>query len=81
MKVRLIGEDETVKRCPFCGWPEDEYDVVSRHHTSEGQAIWTRCVCGSLQMRIIGVSGARVAASSHSNKRSVVDSATCDVGF
>jgi len=81
LKVSLIGEDETVKRCPFCGWPEDElYEEASRHRTSEGQTVWTRCVCGSLQMRIAGSSGTRVVARSRGNEHLVADSATCDLG-
>lgn len=79
--MSLIGKDETVKRCPFCGWPEDErYDEASRHRTSEGQTVWTRCVCGSLQMRIVDASGSRVVARSRGNDQLVVGSATCDLG-
>ena len=53
-----------MNRCPFCGWPEDEVDVASWHHTTEGQTVWTRCVCGSLQMRVVGLSGSRIVARS-----------------
>jgi hypothetical protein len=54
-----------VKHCPFCGWPEDElYIEASRHRASVGQTVWTRCVCGSLQMRVVDAAGARVVARS-----------------
>lgn len=54
-----------MKYCPFCGWPEDEtYVEASRHRTMQGQTIWTRCVCGSLQMRIAAAGGSRVVARS-----------------
>jgi hypothetical protein len=54
-----------VKYCPFCGWPEDEtYTEASRHRTSQGQTVWTRCVCGSLQMRTVDATGSRIVARS-----------------
>lgn len=54
-----------MKYCPFCGWPEDEpYDVASRHRTTQGQTVWARCVCGSLQVRIVGAAGSRIVARS-----------------
>lgn len=38
--------------CRQCGWPDTEpYDVVSRHTTSEGVIIYTRCTCGLLHVR------------------------------
>lgn len=39
--------------CPHCGWMDVEvYEVVSRRMTRDGgQLSWTRCACGSLQMR------------------------------
>ncbi|MFF5985620.1 hypothetical protein [Prauserella flavalba] len=41
--------------CPFCGWPDsDVYEIVSRHRTPEGETVWTRCACGSLQVRVTG---------------------------
>jgi hypothetical protein len=59
------GEDEIVNLCPFCGWPEAElFDVASRHRTTEGQTVWTRCACGSLQMRVLGRTGSRIVARS-----------------
>jgi hypothetical protein len=37
--------------CPRCGWPTAEpFEVVSRHVTSEGVIIWSRCACGRLQV-------------------------------
>lgn len=39
--------------CPHCGWPDAEtYQVVSRRLTRDSALLsWTRCACGSLQMR------------------------------
>ncbi|MGW1024581.1 hypothetical protein ACWD4J_12870 [Streptomyces sp. NPDC002577] len=40
--------------CPHCGWPETQpYEVVSRHATTQGLTVWTRCACGSLQVRVV----------------------------
>jgi hypothetical protein len=65
LKVKLIEEGEIVKYCPHCGWPESEPFVeASRHRTAAGQTVWTRCVCGSLQMRVVTATGARVVARS-----------------
>jgi hypothetical protein len=37
--------------CPRCGWPTAEpFEVVSRHVTSEGTIVWSRCACGRLQV-------------------------------
>jgi hypothetical protein len=37
--------------CPDCGWPEAEpYEVLSRHATSEGEIVWSRCACGRLRV-------------------------------
>jgi hypothetical protein len=37
--------------CPRCGWPTAEpFEVVSRHVTSEGMIVWSRCACGRLQV-------------------------------
>ncbi len=42
----------STRHCPCCGWPEaDPYEIVSRHETSEGTVVYTRCVCGRLQVR------------------------------
>lgn len=42
--------DETA--CVDCGWPDTDAAVVSRHRTSEGVVVWTRCICGALQVRL-----------------------------
>ncbi|MER5177449.1 hypothetical protein ABT009_03570 [Streptomyces sp. NPDC002896] len=40
--------------CPHCGWPDAQpYEVLSRHATAQGQTVWTRCACGSLQVRVV----------------------------
>ncbi len=40
-------------RCPYCGWPDAEpFQVLSRHSTTHGLTTWTRCGCGSLQVRV-----------------------------
>jgi len=42
---RLAGMDT----CPRCGWDQrDPYEIVSRHRTSAGEVVYTRCVCGLL---------------------------------
>jgi hypothetical protein len=52
--------------CPYCGRPDAEpFQVVSRHRTSAGQTVWTRCQCGSLQMRVRDAAGERITARSH----------------
>jgi len=44
--------------CPNCGWPESVlYNVVSRHLTSTGMIVYSRCVCGALQVRHLTTSG------------------------
>jgi hypothetical protein len=49
--------------CPYCGWPDaDPFEVLSSHCTRFGKTWWTRCRCGSLQMRISDVGGTRIAA-------------------
>lgn len=41
-------------RCPNCGWPEREpYEILSRHRTSSGVVVYTRCICGALQVRVL----------------------------
>lgn len=38
--------------CPRCGWPNAViHSVVSRHRTSRGTILYTRCACGALQVR------------------------------
>lgn len=36
--------------CLDCGWPDIDAQVVSRHRTSQGTIVWTRCICGVLQV-------------------------------
>lgn len=38
--------------CQQCGWPDTEpYQTVSRHTTTEGLIVYTRCACGRLHVR------------------------------
>lgn len=47
--------------CPYCGWPDtDPFTVLSRHRTRTGVTVWTRCSCGSLQVRVIDGACTRV---------------------
>ena len=65
--------------CPFCGWPEDDlFDLASQHRTTEGQTVWTRCVCGSLQMRVVGATGSRIVARSRGGLGTDPDSTSVD---
>lgn len=49
--------------CPHCGWPDAEpFQVVSRHPTPTGQTVWTRCSCGSLQVRELDERGVTIVA-------------------
>ncbi|WP_291419357.1 hypothetical protein [Actinophytocola sp.] len=51
--------------CPHCGWPDAEpFQIVSRQHTTEGQTVWSRCTCGSLQVRVLDGACSRVVARS-----------------
>ncbi|NJP48674.1 hypothetical protein HCJ93_00940 [Streptomyces sp. SBST2-5] len=52
--------------CPYCGWPDhaEPFQVVSRHGTSAGSTVWTRCGCGSLQVRVVGDEGMRIVSRS-----------------
>ncbi|MDN0198800.1 hypothetical protein [Streptomyces sp. S.PNR 29] len=52
--------------CPHCGWPDgaDPFQVVSRHTTAKGHTVWTRCGCGSLQIRIVDHCGMRIISRS-----------------
>ncbi|MFG2555773.1 hypothetical protein [Streptomyces sp. NPDC048581] len=52
--------------CPHCGWPDgaEPFQELSRHGTAAGQTVWTRCGCGSLQMRVVDGRGARVVSRS-----------------
>ncbi|GAA4938731.1 hypothetical protein GCM10023238_00540 [Streptomyces heliomycini] len=38
--------------------------VVSRHGTATGSTVWTRCGCGSLQVRAVDDRGARIVSRS-----------------
>lgn len=47
--------------CPHCGWPDAQpFQVLSRHRTGSGLTVWSRCACGSTQVREVGVSGTRI---------------------
>ncbi|MDK1342406.1 hypothetical protein QNO09_03580 [Streptomyces sp. 378] len=52
--------------CPHCGRPDGEpFRVLSRHTTATGRTEWTRCGCGSLQVRVSdGGRGTRVVSRS-----------------
>ena len=51
---------ESSDKCRRCGWPESEpYETVSRHLTSTGMIVYTRCFCGLLQVRSYPVAGRR----------------------
>jgi hypothetical protein len=52
--------------CPHCGWPDaaEPFQVVSRHGTAAGRTVWTRCGCGSLQVRSVDDRGTRVVSRS-----------------
>ena len=48
-------------RCPYCGHQDARpFQVLSRHATAEGQTVWTRCACGSLQWRVRDAAGERI---------------------
>lgn len=50
--------------CRHCGWPDSEpYEVVSRHATTEGVIVYTRCVCGVLHVRRHSPGAASTAAT------------------
>jgi hypothetical protein len=49
---RRSGPGE-ITTCSVCGWTGDDREaIVSRHHTSEGVIVWTRCVCGTVRARL-----------------------------
>ncbi|WP_128374492.1 hypothetical protein [Streptomyces cavernae] len=52
--------------CPHCGWPDDAepFQVLSRHSTGAGYTVWTRCGCGSLQVRAVNADGVRIVSRS-----------------
>ncbi|WP_212910389.1 hypothetical protein [Streptomyces sp. TS71-3] len=45
----------------------DTSTVVSRHTTSEGVVVWSRCACGRLQMALVpyGTDGRALVAGRH----------------
>lgn len=44
-----MDTEHTPDRCPRCGWDQrDPYEIVSRHPTSAGVVVYTRCACGLL---------------------------------
>ncbi|MEZ7005889.1 hypothetical protein [Streptomyces sp. AD55] len=52
--------------CPHCGWPDgaEPFRRVSAHTTAAGSTVWTRCACGSLQVRVVDDRGSRVVSRS-----------------
>lgn len=44
-----MDTEQTPAPCPRCGWDQrDPYEIVSRHPTSAGVVVYTRCACGLL---------------------------------
>lgn len=40
--------------CPYCSRPSSApVTVLSEHPTATGSTVWTRCPCGSLQVRVV----------------------------
>jgi hypothetical protein len=56
----------TTAGCPHCGWPDgaEPFQVLSGHSTAAGRTVWTRCGCGSLQVRVVDGRGTRVVSRS-----------------
>jgi hypothetical protein len=53
-------------QCARCGSPQEPpYTVVSRHFTSEGTLIYTRCGCGALRPRLLRYDGTAASALRH----------------
>lgn len=49
--------------CPYCSWPDSQpAAVLSEHRIAEGVTIWTRCACGSLQVRVAAAGRVRLLA-------------------
>src|ERR1700754_3459277 len=42
-------------RCSRCGWPTEEAQVLSTHHTSQGWTRYRRCVCGAVMIELVTV--------------------------
>lgn len=57
---------DTTTACPHCGRPDggEPFRVLSRHTTATGHTEWTRCGCGSLQVRVADGRGTRVVSRS-----------------
>jgi hypothetical protein len=66
----MISTTGTV--CPHCGWPDggEPFQVLSRHATATGRTEWTRCGCGSLQVRVVDGRGTRVVSRGRPAARS-----------
>lgn len=45
-------------RCARCGWPGDEAEVLSTHHTSQGWVRYRRCACGAVRIELVTLDGA-----------------------
>jgi hypothetical protein len=45
-------------RCARCGWPSDEAEVLSTHHTSQGWVRYRRCVCGAVTIQLVTLGAA-----------------------
>ncbi|MFD7712638.1 hypothetical protein ACFV6E_31585 [Streptomyces sp. NPDC059785] len=60
------ADSPAVRACPYCGWPDDAepLQVLSRHTTASGHTVWTRCGCGSLQIRVVDGAGLRMVSRS-----------------
>ncbi|WP_049573091.1 hypothetical protein [Nocardiopsis sp. SBT366] len=55
--------------CPHCGWPDEQpFAVLSQHRTGTGLTVWSRCVCGSTQVREIGLAGTRIVSRGRPTK-------------
>ncbi|WP_285617750.1 hypothetical protein [Actinoallomurus iriomotensis] len=49
-----------MNRCHRCGSPQEPpYTVVSRHLTSEGVLLYTRCACGAVRPWLLRYQGLR----------------------
>lgn len=74
------ADGRTGGTCPHCGWPDhaEPFQVVSRHTTAAGVTVWTRCGCGSLQVRVVDATGLRVVSRSRPADPAVTSSRLCD---
>ncbi|MFC5993961.1 hypothetical protein ACFQE5_07030 [Pseudonocardia hispaniensis] len=46
-------------RCAQCGWPSEETEVLSTHHTSEGWVRYRRCACGEVSIEVVTLADRR----------------------